>query len=112
MIQQLIKELMRYYINHNGEDKTYAFAQEGDFVCNNESFIPQRASTKIIQALENCEIAGAFISLTDMLIVLSKNYKAVQEAIPHIIAIINCSLFGIILLNANKPKTNEATIIY
>jgi CRP-like cAMP-binding protein len=48
--------LMRYYINHEGEDKTYAFAQENNFVCNNESFIPQVPSTKIIQALEDCEI--------------------------------------------------------
>jgi CRP-like cAMP-binding protein len=52
----IIKGLMRYYINHNGEDKTYAFAQENDFVCNNESFIPQTSSTKVIQALEDCEI--------------------------------------------------------
>jgi len=52
----IIKGLMRYYINHDGEDKTYAFAQENNFVCNNESFIPQIPSTKIIQALEDCEI--------------------------------------------------------
>lgn len=50
------KGLMRYYINNDGEDKTYAFAQENNFVCNNESFIPQTPSTKIIQALEDCEI--------------------------------------------------------
>jgi CRP-like cAMP-binding protein len=60
----IIKGLMRYYINHNGEDKTYAFAQEGNFVCNNESFIPQTASTKIIQALEDCEIVQ--ISFADL----------------------------------------------
>lgn len=52
----IVKGLMRYYINHDGEDKTYAFAQENNFVCNNESFIPQTPSTKIIQALEDCEI--------------------------------------------------------
>jgi CRP-like cAMP-binding protein len=52
----IIKGLMRYYINHDGEDKTYAFAQEKNFVCNNESFIPKTPSTKIIQALEDCEI--------------------------------------------------------
>ena len=49
----IVKGLMRYYINHDGEDKTYAFAQENNFVCNNESFIPQIPSTKIIQALED-----------------------------------------------------------
>ncbi|WDF67609.1 Crp/Fnr family transcriptional regulator [Sphingobacterium oryzagri] len=48
--------LMRYYINHDGEDKTYAFAQEQNFICNNESFISQTPTTKIIQALEDCEI--------------------------------------------------------
>jgi len=52
----IVKGLIRYYINHDGEDKTYAFAQENNFVCNNESFIPQTPSTKIIQAVEDCEI--------------------------------------------------------
>jgi len=69
----ITKGLMRYYINHNGEDKTYAFAQEGDFVCNNESFIPQTASTKIIQALEDCEILQ--ISFTDLQVF----YKSIKE---------------------------------
>lgn len=50
------KGVMRYYINDDGEDKTYEFAQENNFICNNESFIPQSPSTKIIQALEDCEI--------------------------------------------------------
>ena len=50
------KGLVRYYINHDGEDKTYEFAQENNFVCNYESFVPQKPSTKIIQALEDCEI--------------------------------------------------------
>jgi CRP-like cAMP-binding protein len=48
--------LMRYYINHDGEDKTYDFAQENNFVCNYESFIPRTASTKNIQALEDCNV--------------------------------------------------------
>ncbi|MBB5634997.1 CRP-like cAMP-binding protein [Pedobacter cryoconitis] len=47
---------MRYYINHDGEEKTYAFSQENDYVCNYESFIPQQPSTKVIQALEDCDI--------------------------------------------------------
>ena len=67
------KGIMRYYINHNGEDKTYAFAQEGDFVCNNESFIPQTPSTKIIEALEDCELVQ--ISYVD----LQTFYKSIQE---------------------------------
>ncbi len=50
------KGLMRYYINHNGEEKTYAFSQENDYVCNYESFLSQSPSSKIIQALEDCDV--------------------------------------------------------
>lgn len=50
------KGLMRYYINHNGEEKTYAFSQENDYVCNYESFLPQSPSSKIIQAVEDCDV--------------------------------------------------------
>jgi CRP-like cAMP-binding protein len=48
--------LLRYYINHNGEEKTYAFSQENSYVCNYESFLPQKPSLKIIQALEDCDL--------------------------------------------------------
>jgi CRP-like cAMP-binding protein len=58
------KGLLRYYINHDGEDKTYDFAQENNFVCNYESFLPQTPSTKIIQALEDCEMLQ--ISFADL----------------------------------------------
>lgn len=64
---------MRYFINHNGEDKTYAFAQENHFVCNNESFIPQTPSTKNIQALEDCEMLQ--ISHLD----LQTFYKSIRQ---------------------------------
>jgi len=50
------KGLMRYYINHDGEEKTYAFSQENNYVCNYESFLPQSPSSKIIQALEDCDV--------------------------------------------------------
>ena len=43
-------------------------------------------------------LAGTIIPVTDTLIVLSKPYNSVLQAIPHIIAIIICSVFGIILL--------------
>src|SRR4051812_40894837 len=49
----VVKGLMRYYINHNGEEKTYAFSRENEYVCNYESFLPQKPSSKIIQALED-----------------------------------------------------------
>ena len=45
--------LMRYYINHDGEEKTYSFSQENQYVCNYESFLPQSPSLKNIQALED-----------------------------------------------------------
>lgn len=48
-------------------------------------------------------LAGTMIPVTDMLIVLSKSYNGVLQAIPHISAIIICSVFGIILL-ATKPQ--------
>ena len=48
--------LVRYYINDDGEEKTYDFGQEYNFVCNYESFLPQAPSTKIIQALEDSEL--------------------------------------------------------
>lgn len=49
-------------------------------------------------------LAGAMVPIADMLIVLSKSYNGVLQAMPHIIAIIICTLFGIILLAA-KPQT-------
>ena len=60
----IVKGLVRYYINHDGEEKTYEFGQENNFVCNYESFLPQIPSTKIIQALEDCEILQ--MSYTDL----------------------------------------------
>lgn len=48
-------------------------------------------------------LAGAMIPVNDMLIVLSKSYNGVLQAMPHIIAIIICAVFGMLLL-ATKPK--------
>jgi CRP-like cAMP-binding protein len=48
--------LVRYYINADGEDKTYYFGKEGDFVCDYESFLPQKPSNKNIQVLEDSSI--------------------------------------------------------
>jgi len=47
-------------------------------------------------------LAGTIVPVADMLIVLSKSYNGVLQAMPHIIAIVICSVFGIILL-ATKP---------
>jgi len=49
-------------------------------------------------------LAGTMIPLTDMLIVLSKSYTSTAQAMPHIIAIIICAVFGILLL-ATRPQS-------
>lgn len=50
------KGILRYYINDDGEEKTYGFSQEAEFICNYESFVPQKPSRQIIQALEDSEL--------------------------------------------------------
>ena len=51
-------------------------------------------------------LAGTMIPLADMLIVLSKSYNSILQAIPHITAIAICALFGILLL-ASKPQSKK-----
>lgn len=50
------KGIFRYYIDQDGEDRTYNFAKEGDFVCNYESLIRRSPSPKHIQAIEDSVI--------------------------------------------------------
>jgi hypothetical protein len=49
-------------------------------------------------------LAGTIIPVNDMLIVLSKSYNGVLQAMPHITAIIICAVFGIILLTTKPQK--------
>jgi hypothetical protein len=49
-------------------------------------------------------LAGTIIPVNDMLIVLSKSYNGVIQAMPHITAIIICAVFGIILLTTKSQK--------
>lgn len=49
-------------------------------------------------------LAGTIIQINDLLIVLSKSYNGVLQAMPHIIAIIICSIFGVILLVTKSKK--------
>jgi hypothetical protein len=51
-------------------------------------------------------LAGTMIPINDMLIVLGKSYTSVLQALPHIIAILICAGFGIVLLIA-KPQTKS-----
>jgi len=47
------KGLVRYYINDDGNERTYYFNRDGDFICDYESFLPQAPTNKNIQALED-----------------------------------------------------------
>ena len=46
---------------------------------------------------------ATIIPVSDMITVLSKSYNGVQQAIPHIMATIICSVVGILLLTAKSP---------
>jgi CRP-like cAMP-binding protein len=48
--------LVRYYTIVDGEEKTGYFNKEGEFVCNYASYLPQKPSTTIIEALEACTV--------------------------------------------------------
>jgi len=51
-------------------------------------------------------LAGTMIPLADMLIVLSKSYNSLIQALPHITAIAICAVFGILLLGT-KPQSKK-----
>jgi hypothetical protein len=49
-------------------------------------------------------LAASIIPVNDMLLVLSKSYNGIPQAMPHIMAIIICSVVGIILLSTKQIK--------
>ncbi|MDJ1498085.1 Crp/Fnr family transcriptional regulator [Cytophagaceae bacterium DM2B3-1] len=49
----LVKGLVRYFINNDGEEMIYDFGKEGNFMCNYESFLDHSASNKNIQFIED-----------------------------------------------------------
>lgn len=49
-------------------------------------------------------LSGTMIPVTDMLIVLSKSYNGILQAMPHIVAITICAVLGIILLSTKPQK--------
>jgi len=51
-------------------------------------------------------LAATMIPVSDLLVVLSKSYNGLPQAMSHIIASIICFAFGIILLET-KPKKNR-----
>ncbi|MGZ3928580.1 MAG: DUF4267 domain-containing protein [Mucilaginibacter sp.] len=56
------------------------------------------------RALAVTLLTGTIVAVTDMLIVLSKSYNGVLQATPHIMAIIICFVFGIILWTTKTTK--------
>lgn len=51
----LNKGLVRYFVLKDGEESTFEFTAEGDFVADYQSFNSKKASTQSIQAIEDCE---------------------------------------------------------
>jgi len=45
--------LLRYFVNQDGDEKIYSFGLENDFVCDYESFLPQKPCRRAIQAIED-----------------------------------------------------------
>jgi hypothetical protein len=60
--------------------------------------------TKQTKALGITLAVGTIIPLADMLIVLSKDYNGIAQAIPHISAIIVCAAVGAILLTSKTSN--------
>ena len=50
---------------------------------------------------------ATMIPVSDMIVVLSKSYNGIQQAMPHIVATIICSMVGILLL-AIQPLKKSA----
>ncbi len=48
--------LVRYFINQDGDEKIYDFGLENDFVCDYESFLPQRPCRRSVQAIEDSSL--------------------------------------------------------
>lgn len=60
--------------------------------------------TKQTKALGTTLAVGTIIPVADMLIVLSKDYNGIAQAVPHISAIIVCAVAGTILLINKTPN--------
>lgn len=52
----LNKGLVRYFVYKDGEEGTFEFTKEGEFIGDYQSFSKNTVSVQNIQAIENCEI--------------------------------------------------------
>jgi CRP-like cAMP-binding protein len=50
------KGLVRYFVLKNGEESTFEFTKEGDFISDYSSFNRQLRSNQNIEAVEDCEL--------------------------------------------------------
>src|SRR4051812_45589014 len=48
--------VFRFYVNLDGDEATYYFSAENEFICDNPSFLRQTPSEVNIQALEAAEV--------------------------------------------------------
>ncbi|MDN3580574.1 DUF4267 domain-containing protein [Mucilaginibacter flavus] len=56
------------------------------------------------RALAITLLAGTIVPIADMLVVLNKSYNSVQQAMPHITAIIICFVCAMVLLASKTSK--------
>ena len=52
----LHKGLVRYFVYNDGEESTFEFTKEGEFVADYQSFNNNRPSQQNIQAIEDCQM--------------------------------------------------------
>lgn len=50
------KGLVRYFVYKDGEESTFEFTKEGEFIADYQSFTNKTISIQNIQAIENCEL--------------------------------------------------------
>jgi len=55
-------------------------------------------------------LTATIIPVSDMLVVLSKSYTGLQQAVPHIIATIICFVVGILLLSTRPQGKKVKTV--
>lgn len=48
--------LVRYFVLKNGEESTFEFTKEGEFIADYQSFTKKVKSDQFIQAIEDCEL--------------------------------------------------------
>ncbi|MBX9448835.1 MAG: cyclic nucleotide-binding domain-containing protein [Taibaiella sp.] len=50
------KGLVRYFVDKDGEEATFIFSKEGEFIADYQSFSQHKVTIQTIQAIEDCEL--------------------------------------------------------